>query len=72
MNTKTTKSNYSLTAAVDKCANFACLLDLLAAHPDIQQNNTLMGSVAALKSSFVDLWNEIEDEAEKLLEPEQA
>jgi len=48
------------------CANFACLLDLLADHQDIQEHKTLMGAVSAIKNQFVTLWDQLEAEVEKI------
>jgi hypothetical protein len=46
------------------CANLASLLDLLFEHPEIQANATLTGSVSAIKSQYMEIWEKLESACE--------
>lgn len=73
----TTKIKTNVTDSISKiiendCSNFASLLDLLVEHPDIQNHKTLMGSVSAIKSQFVEVWDKLEAEVDAINDAQAA
>lgn len=64
---KTNTNTHSICNLINNdCANFACLLDLLVEHPDIQSHKILMGSANAIKERFLELWEKIDLEIDNL------
>lgn len=44
-------------------ANFACLLDVILEHPDMQDNIKLFAAMCAMKAQFISLWEKLEEAA---------
>jgi hypothetical protein len=49
-------------------ADFASLLDWLKSNPKIAEDAALSGSVSAIKSAYVGMWNKLNDAVDALPE----